>query len=79
MNKAFKTGLTDKLIDRKQGLSDIMKHSLLSCCIHVETKDIDGVFVNVEKCEVCVPYEPKGICAPMQPIGSCINCGNSNK
>ena len=34
------------------------------------------VFIDVQKCDICEPYHPKGICAPMQPIGSCVKCGH---
>jgi hypothetical protein len=59
---------TNRFRATKRNLQDLAKAS--------QNKSIYSMFVDSEKCEVCVPYEPKGICAPMQPIGSCINCGN---
>lgn len=54
------------------------KENLLKLVETANNTVSNGVFVEVvsSKCDVCVPYEPKGICAPMQPIGSCIKCGN---
>ncbi len=51
------------------------KENLLKLVESANNTSSDGLFVDTQECDVCIPYNPKGICAPMQPIGSCINCG----